>query len=193
MGYPTTVECLTVKRWFEGESRPSDTGQKDGVSDMAKLLLGEQSFEVELLGDVPTNWPGIKVMSKGEKLKVPAGTVVKVECDEDSSLSGSYRVAYCLAPAFPRTWRLLLERESPAPAEKTSAAPAAVSAAPSDLPNTEKVFTIKVSGVVGGGVRKSVLEYKVPFSRLSQEVKRITKMGGQILNISESNGLSPLK
>jgi hypothetical protein len=32
---------------------------------MAKLLLGDQAFEVELLTDVPTNWPGIKVMSKG--------------------------------------------------------------------------------------------------------------------------------
>ncbi|MFQ3614481.1 MAG: phycobilisome linker polypeptide, partial [Cyanobacteriota bacterium] len=66
------------------------------------------------------------------------------------------------------------------------------SASSSDFPNADKTFTIKVSGVVGGGVRKSVLEYKVPFSRLSQEVKRITKMGGQILSISESNVLTTL-
>lgn len=158
---------------------------------MAKLLLGDQSFEVEPLADVPTDWPGIKVMSKGAKLQVPVGTVVKVE-SEDKNLAGSYKVAYCLAPAFPRTWRLLLERESAAPAPEAAATPAVASASSSDMPNTDKTFTIKVSGVVGGGVRKSVLEYKVPFSRLSQEVKRITKMGGQILSISESNVLTTL-
>ncbi|MEN9203527.1 MAG: phycobilisome linker polypeptide [Thermostichus sp. DG_1_6_bins_120] len=151
---------------------------------MAKLLLGDQSFEVELLEDVPTDWPGIKVMSTGAMLKVPAGTVVKVE-SEDRQVSGSYKVAYCLAPAFPRTWRLLLEREG-------AAAPAVASAPSSDVPNADKIFIIKVSGVVGGGVRKSVLEYKVPFSRLSQEVKRITQMGGQILSISEASLLKTL-
>jgi phycocyanin-associated rod protein len=32
----------------------------------------------------------------------------------------------------------------------------------------------------------------VPFSRLSQEVKRITQMGGKIVSITESNLLSNL-
>jgi phycocyanin-associated rod protein len=167
---------------------------------MAKLLLGDQSFEVEPLADAPTHWPGIKVMSTGAKLDIPVGAVVKVE-SEDGNLAGSYKVAYRLAPAYPRTWRLLLERESAAPAAESAPAQAAsapesgsvhVSTPDSSLPNGDKTFTIKVSGVVGGGVRKSVIEYKVPFSRLSQEVKRITKMGGQILSISESNVLSTL-
>ncbi|MEN9226082.1 MAG: phycobilisome linker polypeptide [Thermostichus sp. HHBFW_bins_43] len=162
---------------------------------MAKLLLGDQSFEVEPLADVPTNWPGIKVMSTGAKLDVPVGAVVKVE-SEDGNLAGSYKVAYRLAPAYPRTWRLLLERESAAPPSEApeSGSVHVSTSAPSgsSLPNSDKTFTIKVSGVVGGGVRKSVIEYKVPFSRLSQEVKRITRMGGQILSISESNVLSNL-
>ncbi|MCF2969890.1 CpcD phycobilisome linker protein [Synechococcus sp. Nb3U1] len=162
---------------------------------MAKLLLGDQSFEVEPLADVPTDWPGIKVMSTGAKLEVPVGAVVKVE-SEDGNLAGSYKVVYRLAPAYPRTWRLLLERDGAAPAAEVAPAsesgPAHVSTSESLLANGDKTFTIKVSGVVGGGVRKSVLEYKVPFSRLSQEVKRITKMGGQILSISESNVLSNL-
>lgn len=162
---------------------------------MATLLLGDQSFEVEPLADAPTNWPGIKVMSTGAKLDVPVGAVVKVEA-EDGNLAGSYKVAYRLAPAYPRTWRLLLERESAAPTASPSEAGSVHlgTSAPSEssLPNGDKTFTIKVSGVVGGGVRKSVIEYKVPFSRLSQEVKRITQMGGQILSISESNVLSNL-
>lgn len=162
---------------------------------MAKLLLGDQSFEVEPLADVPTDWPGIKVMSTGAKLEVPVGAVVKVE-SEDGNLAGSYKVVYRLAPAYPRTWRLLLERDGAAPAAEVAptseSGPVHVSTSESSLANGDKTFTIKVSGVVGGGVRKSVLEYKVPFSRLSQEVKRITKMGGQILSISESNVLSHL-
>ncbi|MGQ9836459.1 MAG: phycobilisome linker polypeptide [Cyanobacteriota bacterium] len=158
---------------------------------MAKLILGDQSYEVEPLADVPTNWPGIKVMSKGAELKVPAGAVVKVE-SEDVNLAGSYKVAYCLAPAFPRTWRLLLEREEAAPVTEATTAPAVASESSSDVSNADKIFTIKVSGVVGGGVRKSVLEYKVPFSRLSQEVKRITQRGGQILSISESSVLKTM-
>jgi len=160
---------------------------------MAKLLLGDQSFEVELLTDVPTNWPGIKVMSKGAKLDIPAGTVVRVE-SEDDHVTGSYKVVYRLAPAYPRSWRLLLERESAAPAPQAEAAPAAQVApsAASSLPNSDKIFTLKVSGLVGGGVRKSVVEYKVPFSRLSQEVKRITQMGGKIVSITESSLLSNL-
>lgn len=158
---------------------------------MAKLILGDQSFEVEPLADVPTNWPGIKVMSKGAELKVPAGTVVKVE-SEDANLAGTYKVAYCLAPAYPRTWRLLLEREEAAPATEDTVPPAVASESSSDVPNADKIFTIKVAGVVGGGLRKSVLEYKVPFSRLSQEVKRITQRGGKIISISESNVLKTL-
>ncbi len=163
---------------------------------MAKLLLGDQSFEVELLTDVPTNWPGIKVMSKGAKLDIPAGTVVKVEA-EDDHITGSYKVVYRLAPAYPRSWRLLLERESAAPAPQAEVAPETTAAqvapsAASSLPNSDKIFTLKVSGLVGGGVRKSVVEYKVPFSRLSQEVKRITQMGGKIVSITESNLLSNL-
>ncbi len=162
---------------------------------MAKLLLGDQAFEVELLTDVPTNWPGIKVMSKGAKLDIPAGTVVRVE-SEDDHVTGSYKVVYRLAPAYPRSWRLLLERESAA-APQAEAAPATKPAqvapsAASSLPNSDKIFTIKVSGLVGGGVRKSVAEYKVPFSRLSQEVKRITQRGGKIVSITESNLLSNL-
>jgi hypothetical protein len=89
---------------------------------MAKLLLGDQAFEVELLTDVPTNWPGIKVMSKGAKLDIPAGTVVKVEA-EDDHIAGSYKVVYRLAPAYPRSWRLLLERESVATAPQVASAP----------------------------------------------------------------------
>ncbi|HIK21651.1 MAG TPA: CpcD phycobilisome linker protein [Synechococcus sp. M44_DOE_062] len=168
---------------------------------MAKLLLGDQAFEVELLTDTPTNWPGIKVMSKGAKLDIPAGTVVKVE-SEDDHVTGSYRVVYRLAPAYPRSWRLLLERESvaTAPQEVGSQATSApepqvtqASSSESGLPNSDKIFTIKVSGLVGGGVRRSVVEYKVPFSRLSQEVKRITQRGGKIVGIAESNLLSNLE
>ncbi|MDT7945929.1 MULTISPECIES: phycobilisome linker polypeptide [unclassified Synechococcus] len=163
---------------------------------MAKLLLGDQAFEVELLTDVPTNWPGIKVMSKGAKLDIPAGTVVKVEA-EDDHIAGSYKVVYRLAPAYPRSWRLLLERESVATAPQVASAPepevAQASSSEGGLPNSDKIFAIKVSGLVGGGVRRSVVEYKVPFSRLSQEVKRITQMGGKIVSIAESNLLSTLE
>jgi phycocyanin-associated rod protein len=179
----------------EGRSLAADASEHNGVIPMAKLLLGDQSFEVELLTDVPTNWPGIKVMSKGAKLDIPPGTVVRVE-SEDDHIAGSYKVVYRLAPAYPRSWRLLLERataEIPqeAAASPSKAAPASPASGPS-APNRDKVFTIKVSGLVGGGVRKSVVEYKVPFSRLSQEVKRITRMGGKIVSITESNLLSNL-
>ncbi len=151
---------------------------------MTMLLVaeGNQTFEVEQLTDVAPDWQGIKVMAKSGEMKLAKGTPVKLQAD-DPSLSGEYTVSFCLAPGAPRTWRVLLERAG----QSGSARPARSS----DLPNVDKLFTIRVSGVIGKGVRRSVVEYKVPFSRLSQEVSRITKAGGTIVSLAESATVDP--
>ena len=157
------------------------------------LMAGSQSFEVEQLTDMPPDWPGIKVMTTSPDLDLEsvlsAGTEVKIQGDGVSS--GSYEVAYLLSPAAPRNWRIFLTSKSGA--AMGSATGAAKAPANTDAPNSEKMFTIKVSGLLGGGVRRSVQEYKVPFSRLSQEVSRITKSGAQIISITEAVTLTSLE
>lgn len=155
------------------------------------LVAGNQSFEVEQLTDVAPDWPGVKVMTKTSDLNLEAtlseGTEVKLQ--GDGSASGTYEVAYCLAPAAPRNWRIFLNpRTGGSAAGSATKTPASTMA-----PNNDKLFTIKVSGLIGNGVRRSVQEYKVPYSRLSQEVSRITKMGGQIVSITEAVTLTSLE
>lgn len=155
------------------------------------LMAGSQSFEVEQLADVPPDWPGIKVMTKSPDLDlesvVSEGTEVQIQGDG----AGSYEVAYLLSPAAPRNWRIFLKSKS----GSTTAGSGGAAKAPAntDAPNEDKLFTIKVSGLIGGGVRRSVQEYKVPYSRLSQEVSRITKSGAQIVSITEAVTLTSLE
>jgi len=152
------------------------------------LMAGSQSFEVEQLTDVPPDWPGIKVMTKSPDLELESvlseGTEVKIQGDG----AGSYEVAYLLSPAAPRNWRIFLKSKSGSTEGTAAKAPANT-----DAPNQDKLFTIKVSGLLGGGVRRSVQEYKVPYSRLSQEVSRITKSGAQIISITEAVPLTSLE
>lgn len=151
------------------------------------LMAGSQSFEVEQLTDTPPDWPGIKVMTTTPDLELESvlGTGTEVKIQKDGVDSGSFEVAYLLSPAAPRNWRIFLKQttsgSATGPAVSSSAAPVR-----SDVPNTDKLYTIKVSGLIGGMVRRSVQEYKVPYSRLSQEVNRITKSGAQIISITES-------
>lgn len=158
-----------------------------------QLVVADQTFEVEQLTDTPVDWQGLKVMltQPDAVLKVVSGAEVTIQGDE--ALAGSYRVAQVLSPAAPRTWRLFLEKP-----EALSAATPVVEPRPSrpDVPNGDKMFVIKVSGLVGSrlisDVRKSVVEYKVPFSRLSQEMARITKSGGKVLRVEEADVLGSL-
>ncbi|NJM00687.1 MAG: CpcD phycobilisome linker protein [Synechococcaceae cyanobacterium SM2_3_2] len=117
----------------------------------------------------------------------------------EEELAGSYRVVQALAPAAPRSWRLFLEKPANGGATPTptTSATAAVPTEPkqprTDVANADKIFVIKVSGLVGTSlnseVRKSTVEYKVPFSRLSQEMARITKTGVKILSVEEADVL----
>lgn len=157
------------------------------------LVAGNQSFEVEPLTDVAPDWPGIKVMTTSSDLdlgsQLQQGTEVSLQ--GDGAAAGSYEVGYLLSPAAPRHWRIFLKSKDAG----SGSAPGIGAKAPvsTDAPNQDKLFTIKVSGLMGGGVRRSVQEYKVPFSRLSQEVSRITKTGAQIISITESVTLTSLE
>ncbi|NJK62374.1 MAG: CpcD phycobilisome linker protein [Synechococcaceae cyanobacterium SM2_3_1] len=102
---------------------------------------------------------------------------------EDPSLAGAYEVDQILSPAAPRGWRLFLVKPGVA---RVKAQPGDSSAN-----NTDKLFNVEVSGLIGPNVRKSVTSYLIPFSRLSQEVKRITRTGAKIVRISESSPLAP--
>ncbi|MDX2272159.1 MAG: phycobilisome linker polypeptide [Cyanobacteriota bacterium] len=152
------------------------------------LMVGEQTYEVEQLTDTDPQWRGIKVMVKSGTMMLAVGTEVKLQ-PEGSEESQPYRVSICLSPAAPRGWRVFLEPIT------RSLSPQTATHTPilrSDLPNGDKIFIISVAGVIGEQVRRSVVEYKVPFARLSQEVKRITKAGGKITRITEAATLGSL-
>jgi phycocyanin-associated rod protein len=135
------------------------------------LVAANQTLEVEQLTDVDPSWKGIKIMTQlaNIDLNLPIGSKVELQ-SEDPQIAGTYTVSCCLSPAAPRGWRLFLEP---------------VSKATSGSANTDKVFLIQVSGVVGNNIRKSVVEYRVPFARLSETVKQITRMGGKIIQLTE--------
>ncbi|MGF1576327.1 MAG: phycobilisome linker polypeptide [Cyanophyceae cyanobacterium] len=163
-----------------------------------QLVIADQTYDVERLTDTAADWQGVKVMltQPDVDLKVATGAEVVLQGEED--LAGSYRVAQALSPAAPRSWRLFLEKATnlgAAPAPTTTAA-AEPKQARTDVPNADKIFVIKVSGLVGVGVtsnvRKSTVEYKVPFSRLTQEMARITKTGVTILSVKEADLLGSL-
>ncbi len=138
------------------------------------LVAADKTVEVEQLTDVDPNWQGIKLETKADQtIALAVGSMVTLQAD-DTQLAGDYKVKFVLGPAAPRGWRLFLEAD-----RKVTR---------TEGPNTEKVFLIKVSAVTGDNVRRSVIEYKVPYSRLSQEVQRITRSGSKIINIAETNG-----
>jgi hypothetical protein len=149
-----------------------------------QLVTDNLTLEVEQLSDVPPDWQGLKLMTERADvdLKLTPGMQVEVKA-EDSSLAGAYRVDQILSPAAPRGWRLFLMKPGSAQAP---AQPGDTSAN-----NTDKLFNVEVSGLIGPNVRKSVVSYLIPFSRLSQDVKRITRTGGKIVKITESSLLAP--
>lgn len=166
-----------------------------------QLVVADQTFEVEQLTDTPVDWQGLKVMLTQPDVVLNVASGVEVTIQGDQALAGSYRVAQVLSPAAPRTWRLFLEKPEALSSSQSPADPAAtpvVASRPSrpDVPNRDKMFVIKVSGLVGSrlisDVRKSVVEYKVPFSRLSQEMARITKTGVKVLSVEEADVLGSL-
>lgn len=163
-----------------------------------QLVVADQVYEMELLTDGPPDWQGVKLMlaQPAVVFKVASGAEVTVQGED--SLAGSYRVTQVLSPAAPRTWRVFLEQaaasQAPAPAAPPTEAsvPKRDPSQPiysSDTPSGDKIYVIKVSGLLGStlvsGVRKSVTEYKVPYARLSQELARITKTGVKVLSIEE--------
>lgn len=138
-----------------------------------QLVIADQTYDVERLTDTAADWQGVKVMLTQPEVafKVASGAQVVIQGEEE--LAGSYRVVQALAPAAPRSWRLFLEKPANGGATPTptTSATAAVPTEPkqprTDVANADKIFVIKVSGLVGTSlnseVRKSTVEYKVPF------------------------------
>lgn len=141
------------------------------------LVAANQTLEVEQLTDVDPSWKGIKIMiqSADIDLNLPTGSKVELQ-SEDPQVAGTYTVSCCLGPAAPRGWRLFLESAFTSRSGSDSS---------SGSENRDKVFLIQVSGVVGNNTRKSMVEYRVPFARLSESVKQIARMGGKIIQITE--------
>ncbi len=149
-----------------------------------QLVTDNLTLEVEQLSDVPSTWQGLKLMTKRAdvNLNLTPGKQVEVKA-EDPTLAGPYEVDQILSPAAPRGWRLFLVKPGGAKALGQPGGSTAL--------NIDKLFNVEVSGLIGPNVRKSVITYLIPFSRLSQEVKRITRTGGKIVRISESSPLAP--
>jgi hypothetical protein len=51
------------------------------------------------------------------------------------------------------------------------------------LSNSDGHFLVEVSGLRGSHVRHGVQRFCVPFSRLSSEVRRVTRAGGRIVEV----------
>ena len=160
-----------------------------------QLVIADQTYDVERLTDTAADWQGVKVMLTQSDVDLKVATGAEVMLQGEGDLAGSYRVAQALSPAAPRSWRLFLEKSTkagtaPTPATTTVTEPKQPR---TDVPNADKIFVIKVSGLVGTSlkseVRKSTVEYKVPFSRLTQETTRITKTGVTILSVEEADVL----
>ncbi|GAB4212857.1 MAG: hypothetical protein OHK0012_07870 [Synechococcales cyanobacterium] len=149
---------------------------------MQLVVAPDQRYDVELMTDAPPTWTGLKVMCMDAEIQLSVGTTVELVKDGASSV---YTVAQALGPAAPRGWRFFLSPAAvPAPAAPQSA-PVSVSSS-NEISNIEKYYIIKVSALVGNGVRLSSQEIKVSYSSLSAEFQRLTRAGAKILSISEA-------
>ncbi|MGK7905884.1 MAG: phycobilisome linker polypeptide [Synechococcus sp.] len=148
------------------------------------LTAEDTQFDVELLGDVLPGSSDIKVAAtNNQTLKLAVGTAVTLRADEP--VGGDYTVTLALAPAAPRGWRLYLSKVAGG-ATPVAVNPASASTEGSSADNTGKVFEIKfVSAGTSPMVRTSVQTLRVPFSRMSSEVSRITRSGSKIVSITE--------
>lgn len=148
---------------------------------------GDATFDVDVMDDVAPGWNGLKVVARdGLHLNIPPGESVELRADDDA-IAGTYTVSFVLSPAAPRGWRAYLDRANGASAASfSSEAPIEQSGSGSGADNTQKKYIITVESAGGATVRRSKTTYRVPYARMSSEVKRLTRSGARIVSIEET-------